>query len=116
MLLTSIFSFVKVPVLSVQITVVLPRVSDAGSFLTRTFFIIILLVAKASPREITAGKPSGTAATARLTATKKDCIKLKPFNINKPIIIKQRKTTAIAVFFAKVSNFFLKGFSEDLIS
>ncbi len=65
----------SVPVLSVQITVTRQSVSDAGSFRTRTFLFTSLFVAKAKPSATTAGKPSGIADTARLTATRKESAK-----------------------------------------
>lgn len=59
---------VKVPVLSEQITVVQPKVSTEGSFLTIAFYLAILLDPKARQVVITAGRPSGIAATAKATA------------------------------------------------
>ena len=67
-LLTVISFRVNVPVLSVQMTVVQPKVSTAGSFLTKAFLFIILLVPSAKHVVITAGKPSGIAATPKATA------------------------------------------------
>lgn len=65
---TDIWLVVNVPVLSEQITEVQPKVSTDGSDLTMAFFFAILLVPKAKQVVITAGKPSGMAATARATA------------------------------------------------
>jgi hypothetical protein len=62
-----IWLVVKVPVLSEQTTVVQPNVSTLGSFLTRAFFCAIFLVPSAKHVVITAGKPSGIAATASAT-------------------------------------------------
>lgn len=62
---------VKVPVLSEQITVVHPKVSTEGSFLIIALCLAILLDPKAKHVVITAGSPSGIAATARATATLK---------------------------------------------
>lgn len=59
---------VKVPVLSEQITVVHPKVSTDGSFLTIAFYLAILLDPRAKQVVITAGSPSGMAATAKATA------------------------------------------------
>ena len=59
---------VKVPVLSEHITVVHPRVSTDISLLTIALCLAILRVPKARQVVITAGKPSGIAATAKATA------------------------------------------------
>jgi hypothetical protein len=59
---------VKVPVLSEQMTEVQPRVSTEGKDLTIAFFLAILLVPRAKQVVMTAGKPSGIAATAKATA------------------------------------------------
>ncbi len=58
----------RVPVLSEQITVVHPRVSTEFNFLTIAFYFDILLDPRAKQVVITAGRPSGMAATARATA------------------------------------------------
>ena len=59
---------VRVPVLSEQITVVHPRVSTDGNLLTIALLAAIFLVPKAKQVVITAGRPSGIAATARAIA------------------------------------------------
>lgn len=59
---------VSVPVLSEQMTEVQPRVSTDGRDLTMAFFLAIRRVPKAKQVVITAGKPSGMAATAKATA------------------------------------------------
>jgi len=59
---------VSVPVLSEQITVVHPKVSTDGSFLTIALCLAIYLVPRARQVVITAGSPSGIAATAKATA------------------------------------------------
>ena len=56
------------PVLSVQIKVTAPNVSTAGKFLIKTCCLSILLAPSAREIVITAGKASGTAATAKLNA------------------------------------------------
>ena len=58
---------VRVPVLSEQITEVQPRVSTEGKDLTIAFFFAIRRVPKARQVVITAGKPSGMAATVSVT-------------------------------------------------
>jgi len=59
---------VKVPVLSEQMTDVHPRVSTDGRLRTIAFFLAIRLVPSAKQVVMTAGKPSGIAATASATA------------------------------------------------
>lgn len=49
-------------------TEVQPRVSTEGSDLTIAFFLAIRRVPKAKQVVMTAGKPSGMAATAKATA------------------------------------------------
>ena len=67
-LATAIWLVVRVPVLSLQITVVQPRVSTDGRLRTMAFFLAILRVPRAKQVVTTAGRPSGMAATARATA------------------------------------------------
>mmetsp|Transcript_30327 Transcript_30327/g.46416 ORF Transcript_30327/g.46416 Transcript_30327/m.46416 type:complete len:496 (-) Transcript_30327:1178-2665(-) len=67
---TAVISLVvNVPVLSVHITLVQPNVSTLGNRLTMTFRFAILLVPSERHNVITAGSPSGIAATPRATAT-----------------------------------------------
>mmetsp|Transcript_13157 Transcript_13157/g.43355 ORF Transcript_13157/g.43355 Transcript_13157/m.43355 type:complete len:285 (+) Transcript_13157:1632-2486(+) len=63
-----IWFVVSVPVLSLQMTVVQPSVSTLGSLRTMAFFLAILRVPSARQVVITAGSPSGMAATASATA------------------------------------------------
>lgn len=56
------------PVLSEQMTEVQPKVSTEGKLLTIAFFLAIRRVPKAKQVVMTAGKPSGIAATAKATA------------------------------------------------
>ncbi len=65
--MTVIRFWVSVPVLSEQITVALPKVSTAGSFRITAFFFTIRCTPSESMIVTMAGKPSGIAATARLT-------------------------------------------------
>ena len=65
---TLIWFVVKVPVLSEQMTLVLPRVSTDGSERTMAFLRAIFFVPSARHVVMTAGRPSGMAATARATA------------------------------------------------
>lgn len=65
---TVILLVVNVPVLSEHITVVHPNVSTLINFLTIALCLAILLVPNAKQVVITAGNPSGIAATANATA------------------------------------------------
>ena len=62
---------VRVPVLSVQITVTAPMVSQACSFLTRLLLFSMRLIFRASDSVTAIGKPSGTAITMSVTAIMK---------------------------------------------
>ena len=64
---TFILFCVNVPVLSEQITLLLPSVSTAGSFLIIVFFLAILVTPIESIIVTIAGSPSGIAATASPT-------------------------------------------------
>ena len=67
--LIALISFlVRVPVLSEQIVEVHPNVSTDGRRRTIQLFYAIFLVPNAKHVVITAGKPSGIAATANATA------------------------------------------------
>lgn len=65
---TDIWLVVRVPVLSEQITEVQPRVSTDGRLRTMAFFLAMRRVPRARQVVMTAGRPSGMAATARATA------------------------------------------------
>ena len=65
---TVIWFWVSVPVLSEQITVAQPSVSTAGSLRMSAFLLIICCMPSARQMVTIAGRPSGTAAIARLTA------------------------------------------------
>jgi len=65
---TLIWLVVSVPVLSEQITLVQPRVSTLGRFLTIALFLAIFWVPRARQAVMTAARPSGIAATASATA------------------------------------------------
>mmetsp|Transcript_7213 Transcript_7213/g.18451 ORF Transcript_7213/g.18451 Transcript_7213/m.18451 type:complete len:213 (-) Transcript_7213:1092-1730(-) len=65
---TDIWLDVSVPVLSEQITEVQPSVSTDGSLRTMAFCLAIFRVPRARHVVMTAGSPSGIAATARATA------------------------------------------------
>ena len=66
---TVILFCVKVPVLSEQIVVALPIVSQARRCLTRLFSFNIFLVANDRANVTATGKPSGTATTIMVMAT-----------------------------------------------
>ena len=65
---TDIWLVVSVPVLSEQITEVHPSVCTDGKLRTIAFFFAIRLVPRARHVVMTAGRPSGMAATASTTA------------------------------------------------
>ena len=71
MSLTSIRFSVNVPVLSVQMTVTAPIVSEACSFLTRLFDLSMRLMFSAKASVTAMGSPSGTAITISVTAIMK---------------------------------------------
>ncbi len=68
---TSIWFRVSVPVLSVQMVVADPMVSQAISRRTRQFALVIFRIARESDRATLIGSPSGTAATTITTASMK---------------------------------------------
>ena len=61
--MTVILFCVKVPVLSVQISLAFPIVSEACNFLTRLCYLAIAPTEKASEMVTARGSPSGTATT-----------------------------------------------------
>ena len=61
---------VRVPVLSEQITVALPKVSTAGNFLIKALRLTMRLTPKAITIVAVAGKPSGIMEMAKEMATK----------------------------------------------
>ena len=65
---TDIWLVVRVPVLSEQMTEVQPSVSTDGKLRTMAFFFAIRRVPSARHVVMTAGRPSGIAATASATA------------------------------------------------
>ena len=67
---TVILFKVNVPVLSEQMTVVLPRVSTAGSFFINALLLAIFLTPSAITIVAVAGNPSGIIEIAKDTATK----------------------------------------------
>ena len=69
---------VSVPVLSEQMTVTEPSVSTAGSLRMSTLRFSIRWAPRASAIVTTAGRPSGTAATAMLTAVRNIVVRSSP--------------------------------------
>ena len=63
--------WVSVPVLSAQITCTAPKPSTADMLRARAFFRLMAATPKDSTRVTTTTSPSGTAATAKDTASKK---------------------------------------------
>ena len=69
----------SVPVLSVQITVAEPSVSTAASLRMMAPRLAMRCMPRASVMVVIAGSPSGIAATARLTASRRSsCHELSP--------------------------------------
>ena len=68
---TRILFCVSVPVLSVQITVTAPMVSEAWSLRTRSLDFSIRRMLSASDKVTAIGRPSGTAITISVTAIMK---------------------------------------------
>ena len=101
--------FVRVPVLSEQITLVLPSVSTADIFLASAFFFAIAFMPSASVIVTTAASPSGTAATARLTAVKNISFHSFPAIVPVAKTAMQTSITAIPIFFPKSSIVFSNG-------
>merc|ERR550534_2237205 len=64
---------VKVPVLSEQIVVAFPMVSQAASFRTKLLSSYILLIEYANETVTASGRPSGTATTIIVTETTMFC-------------------------------------------
>ena len=85
---TVILFWVNVPVLSEHITDVHPKVSTAGSFLTKAFLLSILDTPSARATVTIAASPSGIAATAKDTPS----INISPISL--PLIMPSTVTTA----------------------
>ena len=86
--ITRILFSVSVPVLSVQITVAAPMVSQAWSLRTRLFSFSILRMLRARLTVTLMGSPSGTATTMRATAIMMELISTwkKPNHSNPPTL------------------------------
>ena len=110
-LVTCILFCVKVPVLSEHITLLLPNVSTAGSFLIILFFFAIFVTPIDSIIVTIAGSPSGIAATAKPTEVIN--ISIGSIFFKSPItnINRQIPKHAIPNDFPTSSNFFWIGVS-----
>ena len=113
---TCILPSVNVPVLSVAIIEVLPRVSAEANFLTNPFFFKILCIPKAKITVIAIGKPSGIAATETAIATVNISKKLLPVRTPSMKIIIEIATITAPTILAKRYNFFCKGVFSSLAS
>lgn len=71
-----LLTFVKVPVLSEQTVVTQPRVSTVCRPFTKAERWAMRRIPRQSVIVTTMGKPSGIAATAKLTAILKICVKM----------------------------------------
>ena len=101
-----IFPSVKVAVLSLQITEVLPNVSAEANFLTNPFFFNILCIPRAKITVIATGNPSGIAATATATAVVNISINFPPVIIPSIKIPIQIILIIIPTILEKAANFF----------
>ena len=104
------------PVLSAQITVTLPSVSSESRRRTRAFFFTIRFTPIAKQTVTTAGSPSGTAETARLTAIKRISTNVRSCIQPIPTTTKHRPSTTIPIIFP---SFFIRscnGVSGILVS
>ena len=97
---------VSVPVLSEQITLLLPNVSTAGNFLIIAFFFAIFVTPIESIIVTIAGSPSGIAATARPIDVINISVTGIFFNIPIIKITAQIAKQAIPSTFPTCSNFF----------
>lgn len=113
---TVIWFWVSVPVLSEQITVVLPRVSMAFIFLTSTFFLYIVWTHSASVMVTTAGNHSGIAETARLIEVNNISSQGKCLNIPTTKIIAQIIKIIIPSCIHNVLSFFWSGVVPSSVS
>ena len=107
---TVISFWVSVPVLSEQMTVAAPSVSTAASLRTMAPRLAIRCIPRASVIVVMAGSPSGMAATARLTASRRSS-----FHVRSPLIIPRTKRRpdsarhAQRIFLPNVSSFSSSG-------
>ncbi len=95
--------------MSVQIMLVLPKVSAAGSFLTIALCLAIFWTPMASVRVIIAGSPSGMTETARLIESMNISRGSLPVAKEKPNSMIVIATTAMAMILLKWSSFFCNG-------
>ena len=86
---TVILFWVRVPVLSEQMTLAQPRVSTAGSFFTMAPRAASRCTPRASTMVTMAGRPSGMAATARDTAVRNISSKFFPWMSPMPNMMAQ---------------------------
>ena len=113
---TVILFWVKVPVLSEQITPAHPKVSTAGSFFTMARRLAMRLTPRASTMEMMAGRPSGMAATARDTAVRNISSRFRPWSSPTPNMTahthRHRKDSVLEIS----PIFFCKGVSLSSLS
>ena len=111
-LVTVIWFFVKVPVLSVQMTVQAPSVSALGNFRTNALREAMRWTPSANAIVTTAGSPSGMAATASASAAIKKVS--NGFPCNAPRVKTHAATTMTMRVSQKLNsaNFFWSGVSS----
>ena len=113
---TVILFCVKVPVLSEQITLALPKVSTAGNFFTIAFLFTILWTPIAKTIVEIAAKPSGIAATAKDTAVINIWIGSFPYKVPTTKIIAHITNATIPKVFPKLFNFIWSGVASSSVS
>jgi len=100
---------VRVPVLSVQITVVEPSVSTAGSLRMMAFFRAMAWVPKARARVTMKGRASGTPATARAIAVMRESINGEPRLASRMKTTMDMAKTRMACLLASCSSLIFRG-------
>ncbi len=113
---TVILPWVSVPVLSEQIKVVLPKVSTAGSFRIRAWRLAMRRTPSDRLMATTAGKASGTAATARAMPQINISRSSWPLATPSPARTKQRTSAPMAIHLPVRSRLISSGVLSGLTS
>ena len=104
---------VRVPVLSVAMTVQLPRLSTELSFLTITLFLLIRFEPIVRAMVSAKGRPSGIADTDKAITDKNISLPDVPFEYKTTVIIMAIATTKNVISFENFSILIVNG---DLVS